>query len=67
MSKEDIITRMLDALIRRAVAVERNACLQIIEAYQISVGNSPAGELASQWTHDALREIRDAIRARGEE
>jgi hypothetical protein len=46
-------------------AAEREACVQIIEEYQIPVGNSPAGELACEWTYDALKEIRDDIRARG--
>lgn len=45
---------------------EREACARIIEAHQVPVGNSAAGELAAEWTMDALREVRDAIRARGE-
>jgi hypothetical protein len=53
-------------LIARAVEDEREACVKIIEAYQIPVGNSAAGEMARDWTHDALIEIRDAIRERGE-
>ncbi len=47
-------------------AAEREACIKIIEAHQIPVGNSPAGEMARDWTHDALIEIRDEIRARGQ-
>jgi hypothetical protein len=47
-------------------AVEREACIKIIEAYQIPIGNSAAGEMARDWTYDALKEIRDEIRARGE-
>jgi len=43
---------------------ERNACVQIIEEYRISGGNSVAGELAREWTYGALKEIRDDIRAR---
>ena len=39
-----------------------NRCIKIIEEYQIPVGNSPAGELASEWTYDALHEIRDEIK-----
>lgn len=46
-------------------AAEREACIKVIEAYQIPVGNSPAGELAFDWTYDALKQIRDEIRARG--
>jgi len=44
---------------------ERNACVQIIEEYRIPVGNSRSGELAYEWTYAALKEIRDDIRARG--
>ena len=47
-------------------AAEREACIDIIETYRIPVGNSAAGEMACEWTYDALHEIRDAIRARGE-
>jgi hypothetical protein len=37
-------------------------CINKIETYQISVGNSPAGEMACDWTYDALKEIRDDIK-----
>lgn len=56
----------LHYLITQAVEAEREACIKIIEAYQIPIGNSPAGEMARDWTYDALKEIRDAIRARGQ-
>lgn len=46
-----------------AVAAERERCIDIIESYRIPVGNSAAGELACEWTYDALETIRDAIRA----
>lgn len=49
-----------------AVLAEREACIDIIETYRIPVGNSAAGEMACEWTYDALHEIRDDIRARGE-
>jgi len=52
-------------LIAEAVSAEREACIKVIEAYQIPVGNSPAGELACDWTYDALKQIRDEIRERG--
>lgn len=45
-----------------AALAERERCIRIIEAHQVSVGNSAAGEMAAEWTMDALREIRDAIR-----
>ena len=37
-------------------------CIDKIETYQISVGNSPAGEMACDWTYDALKEIRYDIK-----
>jgi len=52
-------------LVADAISHEREACAKIVETYRIPVGNSAAGELACEWTHDALKEILDAIRARG--
>ena len=49
-------------------AVERFAegivgeCIDKIETYRIPVGNSPAGEMACEWTYDALKDIRDDIK-----
>jgi hypothetical protein len=37
-------------------------CIDKIETYQIPVGNSTAGEMACEWTYDALKEIRDDIK-----
>ena len=37
-------------------------CLNIIEQYPIPIGNSPVGELAAEWTYDALEQIRDTIK-----
>ena len=37
-------------------------CINKIETYKISVGNSAAGEMACDWTYDALTEIRDDIK-----
>lgn len=45
----------------RRVAVEN--AIKIVESHQVPVGNSAAGEMACEWTMDALREIRAAIRA----
>jgi hypothetical protein len=53
-------------LITQAVEAEREACIKVIKAYQIPIGNSAAGEMARDWTVDALKYIRDEIRARGE-
>jgi hypothetical protein len=47
-------------------AAERDACLKIIGSYRVPVGNSAAGELACEWTMNALQEIYEDIRARGE-
>jgi hypothetical protein len=37
-------------------------CIDKIETYRIPVGNSASGELACEWTYDALKEIRDNIK-----
>jgi hypothetical protein len=36
-------------------------CIDLIETYRIPVGNSRSGELAAEWTWDALETIRDNI------
>ena len=37
-------------------------CINSIETYRIPIGNSSAGDLACEWTYDALKEIRDEIK-----
>jgi hypothetical protein len=37
-------------------------CLKKIETYEIPVGNSYSGELACEWTYDALKSIRNDIK-----
>lgn len=37
-------------------------CIDKIETHRIRVGNSPAGELAAEWTYDSLLVIRDKIK-----
>ena len=37
-------------------------CIDEIETYRIPVGNSAAGEMACEWTYDALVSIRDSIK-----
>ena len=54
----------LEQFATRIEKIEREACISIIEAYQVSVGNSGAGEMAAEWTMNALREIRGTIRLR---
>lgn len=50
----------------RMLSVERKECLDVIETHRIPVGNSSAGEMACEWTYDALKEISASIRARGQ-
>jgi hypothetical protein len=52
--------------INRARDIERSRCINIIENYQIPVGNSSAGEIACEMTYSALKEIRDQIKGRTE-
>jgi hypothetical protein len=37
-------------------------CIAKIETYRIPVGNSPAGEMACEWTYAVLKEIIDNIK-----
>jgi hypothetical protein len=37
-------------------------CVKSIEQHEIPVGNSAAGELACEWTYNALKEIRNEIK-----
>jgi hypothetical protein len=39
------------------------AAAMVLTEHQIPVGNSAAGEMACEWTYDALKECRDTIRA----
>lgn len=39
-----------------------NECIDKIETYHIPVGNSAAGEMACEWTYNALTEIKDDIK-----
>jgi hypothetical protein len=61
-----LVTQQLEAFAKLVAAKEREACVNVIETHRIPVGNSAAGEMACEWTYDALKEIRTAIRARGE-
>ncbi len=51
----------LDALEKFAESIVQG-CIDKIETYRIPVGNSSSGELACEWTYDALKEIRDEIK-----
>ncbi len=50
------------ALCTRAYNEGLRKSIEIIESYRVSVGNSPAGERAAEWTMENLREIREEIR-----
>jgi hypothetical protein len=52
----------LREMIKKAGEVMRGKTINELETYRIPVGNSPAGELACEWTYDALMDIRDEIR-----
>jgi hypothetical protein len=58
--------KRLEMQIEIARLEEQNRCINIIENYQIPVGNSAAGEIACEMTYAALRDIRDRIRGRTE-
>ena len=66
LTENGLFTEDLEYFANLVAAAEREACIDIIETYRIPVGNSAAGEMACEWTYDALHEIRDDIRARGE-
>lgn len=57
----DMSDSFLEELNKFAYAVVQE-CIDKIETYRIPVGNSVAGELACEWTYDALKEIRDDIK-----
>ena len=42
------------------LAIKR--AIYIVETYKVSVGNSPSGELAAEWTKQNLEEIRNELR-----
>ena len=45
-----------------ALEAALNKCVDIVETYRIPVGNSAAGEMACEWTYDALKRIRDDMK-----
>ena len=62
------VTQLVSASqLAAAVAAERERCIGIIESHHIPVGNSATGEMACEWTYDALKTIRAAIRAGAKE
>lgn len=56
------VQNMMRAAQREAMRVALDAAARVLTEHQIPVGNSRAGEMARDWTYDALKECRDAIR-----
>jgi len=51
-----------DTRIEKFAEIIVRECIDKIETYRIPVGNSAAGEMACEWTYEALEEIRDEIK-----
>lgn len=51
-----------EAAVEKFVELIIQECLNKIETYKIPCGNSPSGELACEYTYDALESIRDDIK-----
>lgn len=47
--------------IQQAIQAERSRCLKLLATYKIPCGNSAAGEMACEWTYDALKSIYEDI------
>jgi hypothetical protein len=54
--------KLLPAQLNKFAELIVGECINKIETYRIPVGNSAAGEMACEWTYDALKEIRDDIK-----
>ena len=54
MPKDTVYEKFAELIVRE--------CIDKIETYRIPVGNSAAGEMACEWSYDALKEIRDEIK-----
>ena len=62
----EVIKAFAKLVADKAAAREREACLDVVKTHRIPVGNSSAGEMACEWTYEALKEIVEKIQARGE-
>jgi len=56
------VTMPKDTVYEKFAELIVKECIDKIETYRIPVGNSSSGELACEWTYDALKEIRDEIK-----
>lgn len=59
---EGIIWWLGDGDLMKFAQLVVKECINKIETHRIPVGNSPAGEMACDWTYSALKEIRDEIK-----
>ncbi len=68
LNKFNTIDALTDSEQRELIQLQQFAdliikdCIAEIENHQIPVGNSAAGEMACEWTYDALKEIRSNIK-----
>jgi hypothetical protein len=60
--KRQFLTNFIDARLAEAYEQGKSDSIRVIEAHKIPLGNSVSGELAAEWTLDALHEIRAEIR-----
>ena len=58
----DHLLQDLEGFTQKFAGLVINECIAEIENHQIPVGNSAAGEMACEWTYDALKEIRANIK-----
>ena len=58
----NITTTKDEAALQKFTELVVQQCIDSIETYKIPCGNSAAGEMACEWTYDALKEIRDEIK-----
>jgi len=55
-------TEQFNSFLARFSELIIQECLDKIETYRIPCGNSAAGEMAAEWTYDALKDIRNDIK-----
>lgn len=58
----DHLLNSLEGFTQKFAELIIRECIDEIENHQIPVGNSAAGEMACEWTYDALKEIRANIK-----
>jgi hypothetical protein len=58
----DFANSLEETYLKKYTELVVRECIEKIETYRIPVGNSAAGEMACEWTYDALKEIRDEIK-----